>query len=95
MILKAIVERGIICYLLLVAAVGQMLCLAVNILIKHNLKYLEKMLKNKIIIVLIIVNNYSSSLNGLWVNSLFSLQPRGYWLRAHSSHKYCEEALAT
>ena len=21
--------------------------------------------------------------------------PRGYWLRAHSSHKYCEEALAT
>ena len=42
MILKAIVERGIICQLLLVAAVGQMLCLAVNIVIKHNLKYLEK-----------------------------------------------------
>ena len=51
MILKAIVERGIICQLLLVAAVGQMLCLAVNIVIKHNLKYLEKICKkNKIII---------------------------------------------
>ena len=47
MILKAIVERGIICQLLLVAAVGQMLCLAVNIVIKHNLKYLEKILKKK------------------------------------------------
>ena len=47
MILKAIVQRGVISQLLLVAAVGQMLCLAVNIVIKHNLKYLEKILKNK------------------------------------------------
>ena len=42
MILKAIVQRGVISQLLLVAAVGQMLCLAVKIVIKHNLKYLEK-----------------------------------------------------
>ena len=32
---------------------GQMLCLAVNIVIKHNLKYLDKILKNKIIITII------------------------------------------
>ena len=41
MILKAIVQRGVISQLLLVAAVGQMLCLAVNVVIKHNLKYME------------------------------------------------------
>ena len=51
--------------MLLVAAVGPMLCLAVKIVIKHNLKYLEKILKNKIIIVIIMINNYSSILNGL------------------------------
>ena len=37
----------------------------------HNLKYLEKILQNKIIVVVIIINSYSSSPNGLWGNSPF------------------------
>ena len=36
-----------------------------------------------VVLVPRIFNNYSSSPNGLWVNSPWGLGPNGYWLRGH------------
>ena len=41
----------------------------------------------QVFVTMVILNNYSSSPNGLWVNSLWGQGRIGYWLRVHESER--------